>query len=212
MEELKIKPTGEFIQQFVDNYEDKDFFSKWNMAAAYALVDKIQENKTYEEVYTKMVFINGAFKTRIGDIDGVVKQFYKNEMLGNNIDVDKMLKSGDPELVDKIANCYKTKKEKARVNYSFATKFCHCHKRNLFPIFDSYVEASLVYFKEKYRFSKFSKKAIKKNYKEFIRVFQDFKKFANAESLDNQVVDRFLWVLGRDLVPPKTPKKKKKKQ
>jgi hypothetical protein len=105
--------------------------------------------------------------------------------------------TGDISLIDEIAYYKSQRKEKVRINYSFATKFCHCHHPNLFPINDKFVRNSLFEFNKYHQFSKFTKRSLS-DYQTFKNVLHDFKTFVKGDKLDYVTIDRFLWALGRD--------------
>ena len=68
-------------------------------------------------------------------------------------DIDAKLKEGDLSLVDEIARVKlgKEDKKKEKYLYSFATKFCSHHNESAYPIYDSYVDAMLRFFRNQKR-------------------------------------------------------------
>lgn len=81
--------------------------------------------------------------------------------------------------------------------YSFATKFCNRINPRRFPIYDSYVDALLWY----YRFSRaeknFKRKELK-DYREFIKVYNGYRTVWNLDAdLDYKQIDVFMWTYGK---------------
>lgn len=187
----KTRPTAEVIKGFVDSFNKDNFYDSENYLAAIKLTKAFPKNDDYKNVFIKVNFINGAFKTTIGDTFGVAKQVF--EKVKN---IDSRLKQGDTSLVDEIALYKVPKSKKVRHNFSFATKFCHCHKPDLFPINDKYVRNSLFEFNKHFKFSKFTKKSLL-DYDNFLVVLADFRKIVDDKKISFATIDRFLWALGR---------------
>ena len=72
-----------------------------------------------------------------------------------NLGIDNRLKSNDETLVNDIANLSINGKKKCF--YSFATKYCSHHNPINFPIYDSYVDKILNYYKRKDHFYDFKR-------------------------------------------------------
>jgi hypothetical protein len=198
----KTKPTSTVIKSFVDNFNEANFYDNENYLAAIKLTKAFSKNDNYQNVFIKVNFINGAFKTTIGDTLGVAIQIFEKVK-----DIDIRLKNGDSTLVNDIA-FYKSKSRIIRHNFSFATKFCHCHKPDLFPINDKYVRNSLFEFNKHFKFSKFTKKSLL-DYDNFLNVLTDFRKVIDDKKIDFAIIDRFLWALGRQTERQKQKTKKK---
>ncbi|MEQ1554733.1 MAG: hypothetical protein ABL929_11170 [Ferruginibacter sp.] len=188
----KTRPTAAVITNFVDSFNKDNFYDSENYLAAIKLTKAFPNNDDYKNIFIKVNFINGAFKTTIGDTFGVAKQVF--EKVKN---IDSRLKQGDTSLVNEIALYKVSKSKKVRNNFSFATKFCHCHKPNLFPINDKYVRNSLFDFNKNFKFSKFTKKSLL-DYNIFLIVLADFRKIVDDKKIDFATIDRFLWALGRE--------------
>lgn len=197
----KTRPTAAVIKNFVDSFNKDNFYDSENYLAAIKLTKAFHKNDDYKNVFIKVNFINGAFKTTIGDTFGVAKQVFENVK-----NIDSRLKKGDITLVDEIALYKASKSKKIRHNFSFATKFCHCHKPDLFPINDKYVRNSLFEFNKHFKFSKFTKKSLL-NYYNFLIVLADFRKIVDDKKISFATIDRFLWALGRQTERKKTKTK-----
>jgi hypothetical protein len=189
--DYKKKPTVEYVKKFVNEFAIKNYYDNENYLAAIDLTKAFFSCDNYRNIYIKVNFINGAFKTAIADTFGVSKLIY-----GRIKKMDQRLKAGDIKLIDEISFYKSEKGNVVRKNYSFATKFCHCHQPNLYPINDRYVRNSLYEFNKHHNFSNFKKKALL-DYEVFKNVIKDFKASFGLDSLDFTTIDRFLWALGR---------------
>ena len=69
-----------------------------------------------------------------------------------------------------------------------------------FPIFDSFVEKVLIYFRDMDRFSVFKNDELR-DYPTFKRVVLDFRKAYNLERFDLKQLDQYLWQFGKEYFP-----------
>ena len=188
-----VRPTETIIKKFVNDFNKNNLYDSENYLAAIRLTEAFFSNNDYKNIFIKVNFINGAFKTTIGDTFGVSKQIFENVK-----DIDNRLEGGDTSLVNEIARYKVSNSNKVRYNFSFATKFCHCHKPDKFPINDKFVRNSLFEFNKHFKFSKFTKKNLL-DYDNFLRVLKDFKKLLDHDEIGNAIIDRFLWALGKQV-------------
>jgi hypothetical protein len=196
----KIRPTTAIIKKRVDEFNRDNFYDCENYLAAIKLTNAFAKNDDYKNVFIKVNFINGAFKTAIDDTFGVAKQIF--ETVKN---IDSRLKQGDRTLVSDIALYRVPQSTKVRRNFSFATKFCHCHQPDLFPINDKYVRNSLFEFNRHFKFATFTKKSLL-DYDGFSIVLSEFIKFVGDKDINLAKIDRFLWLLGKQAEKQKTKK------
>ena len=145
-----------------------------------------------EPVLDNINIPNNVYSTNIFAIHYVAKH-----ILGIK-DLDKRLKSGDIELVRELGEVTIGGKEK--YFYSFTTKYCSHHNPIAFPIYDSYVEQDLPYFNKVDKFSAFKRKDLK-NYRKFKEVLIDFQRFYKLERFSLKELDRYLWLLGKEIFP-----------
>ena len=79
---------------------------------------------------------------------------------------------------------------------AFATKYCSHHFPLMYPIYDSYVEKVLMYFKNKYNFYEFKRKDLR-NYESFYNILINFQKYYEITEFDLKEIDKYLWSLGK---------------
>ena len=115
-----------------------------------------------------------------------------------SLKIDDRLRSGDASLVNDIARVKINGKEKNF--YSFATKYCSHHYPKIFPIYDSFVEKVLLYYRKQDNFMSFKKDDLK-NYEKFRDILLGFKKYYNIDEYNLKDVDRYLWQLGKEYFP-----------
>ncbi|MBK7234038.1 MAG: hypothetical protein IPH93_17670 [Saprospiraceae bacterium] len=194
MKYLKFISSAD-IKKYVQDYHKKNKFNHENYKASLNLIKYFPMNKKYGDIFIKVNFINGAFKTSIGDTDGVSRHIFEKVNKLNKLDI--RLRKGDISLVHEIAQYVTSKNKKHRNNYSFASKYCHCHNPEAFPINDKFVRNSLYEFNKYLKYSKF-KKVDLYDYNKFVNILSNFKLFLNDKSLDSATIDRFLWAVGKE--------------
>ncbi len=179
------KPTKKVIKEFVRNYNQENPYSRMTYDAALSLAKSFPSNKSFKDITIKVSFLNDAFKTRIGDTMQVAKSL--SQIKG----IDRRLKDNDISLVDEIG--LYSSKERNYHFYSFATKYCHIHNPDSFPIYDSFVKESLEYYRDNFEDYPHFYTSHLRNYSAFIRIINEFKLYSNAKDLGNSIIDRFLW-------------------
>lgn len=97
--------------------------------------------------------------------------------------------------------------EKIRNFYSFATKYCSRHNPTEYPIFDSYVEKLLKYFRDTDRFKSFNNDDLKK-YSEYKNILLTFRNYYGLEQFNLKQIDKYLCQLGKEKFPNNYGKKK----
>ena len=107
--------------------------------------------------------------------------------------------SGDTSIVNAIAR--NTSKGKNGLTekyfYSFATKYCSHHYPNKYPIYDSFVDKLLRYFRDADKFYDFKNTDLK-DYNKFKTIYIEFRKFYGLEKYSFKDIDRYLWQAGKD--------------
>lgn len=182
--------------------EVEKYLNKWDSLENYVLQENAL-NKLFMEVYPnntdindiliKCSSLNDFYSTNIFSIFHVAKHILE-------LNIDERVKNKDTSLVNDIAKLNINGKEK--YFYSFATKYCSHHFPNDFPIYDSFVEKCLIYFKKKDKFYKFTKEDLK-DYAKFKEILLHFKRYYNIDEFNLKDIDKYLWQLGKDYFPKK---------
>lgn len=170
----------------LENYVDQERSLKKLFTKTYP------KNKSMDEVLVKVCTLNDFYSTNIFSPFFVAKHIV-------SLDIDKALKAGDFDLVNKIARVT-VSGGKVKNFYSFASKYCSHHYPTKYPIYDSYVEKVLMHFQKNDKFSDF-KRADLKDYGTFLRVLRDFRCHYNLNEFNLKELDKYLWQLGKHFYP-----------
>jgi len=178
------------------------YLNEWKTLGNYILQEKslgllfnelCPDNTKIENVLLKVSALNDFYSTNIFDTFTVSKHIL-------NCKIDADLKNGEINLVNKIAPV--TISGKTRNFYSFASKYCSHHNPETYPIYDSYVEKMLMYFKKKDKFASFKKEDLK-NYERFLEVICEFMKYYKLSHFSLREIDIYLWLAGKQYFPNK---------
>lgn len=177
--------------------EVEKYLKKWDSLENYVLQEKSLDklflitypnNMDISDILIKASSLNDFYSTNIFSIVTMGKHIY-------NLNIDRRLKKSDETLVNDIANVII--KGKRKNFYSFATKYCSHHFPKDFPIYDSYVEKVLMYFKKSDNFFNFKREDLK-NYSKFKNILIQFKRFYNIDEYNFKDIDKYLWLLGKE--------------
>jgi len=183
--------------------EIEKYLNKWDSLENYTLQENALEklfNRTYpqnteiEDVLIKVSSLNDFYSTNIFSPFTVAKHIVE-------LNIDKRLEESDVTLVNDIA---KVKMDNGNVInfYSFATKYCSHHKPYDYPIYDSYVDKILRYFRDEDSFHKF-RTAELKEFPAFKDILITFRNFYGLDNYSLKDIDRYLWQLGKEKFPNK---------
>jgi hypothetical protein len=115
-----------------------------------------------------------------------------------SLNIDDRLRSGDGSLVDEIQHV--TINGRTLRLYSFATKYCSHHNPNAYPIYDSYVDKVLCYFRNVDCFIDFRSDDLR-NYQKFKSILMQFREFYGLENYGLKEIDKYLWQFGKEYFP-----------
>lgn len=191
-----IKPSQLEIKSYLDLWGSAEEYIVQESSLKRLFTITYPLNNDLEEVLIKVCALNQFYSTQIRRILDLAKH-----IVGLNIDED--LLSNNLGLVEKIARGHKIRKsQKAKESYlySFATKYCSHHKPNTYPIYDSYVEKMLLYFRDSDGFDNFKIEDLK-SYKRFNEVLLSFRRYYNLESFNLKQIDKYLWQAGKEYFP-----------
>lgn len=184
--------------------EEVDFYlKKWDELENYIMQENAlnklffstyPSNISIDEVLVKVSVLNDFYSTRIFKTYEVAKHIV-------DLDIDKKLHMGDVSLVDDIARV-DMGSGSIITFYSFASKYCSHHFPTEYPIYDSYVEKVLKYFRKADRFSDFNNNELKV-YSDFKRILKEFQVYYGLERYNLKDIDKYLWQLGKEKFPNK---------
>ncbi|WP_155591268.1 PD-(D/E)XK nuclease family protein [Lysinibacillus cavernae] len=157
------------------------------------------KNTDVTDILLKASVLNDFYSTNIFSIYPVAKHICV-------LDIDTRLKAGDITLVGDIQ--YVTIGETEKNFYSFASKYCSHHNPLDYPIYDSYVDEVLRYFRDRDSFSDFPDSDLK-DYVKFKGILIDFRAFYGLDKYNLKQIDQYVWLLGKNYFPKKYGKKER---
>ena len=176
------------------------YLQTWDQLENYHLqenaLDKLffslcPHNSDMSDILLKVATLNDFYSTNIFSVYPVAKHIL-------SLDIDPRLKAGDVKLVADI--------QKVEINgvvknfYSFATKYCSHHNPLDYPIYDSYVDKMLCFFRDRDRFAAFRTEDLK-DYVKFKSALTAFRNFYSLGEYNLKEIDKYIWLLGKKYFP-----------
>ena len=206
---LNVDDINENIKIFDENEKYKEFVLK-------ALFDKYKWNISYYEILIKVTTLNTLYSAGLNNSEGKktidVVTMARHILLEPNF--DSWLTSDDEKdnykAYDYIASGVSAIRD-GHYNKckAFASKYCHWHRPEVFPIMDSRAKSNLYNFIDINDISDAKvngwdkiKKDDFSDYNLFWEVFKEFKKYINEKLIGEEKysikdIDKLLWQYGR---------------
>lgn len=131
-------PCNAVISEYVKAFGDDERYYPADKAID-KLIASFPQNSKIEDVLLKVTVINRLYSTEVYDINKMARH-----ILSKNIDSE--LKLGNLSIVNLIASGHgiiSSKNKKEVRCYSFANKYCNWHRKDVYPIYDSFVDKIL---------------------------------------------------------------------
>ena len=196
---MKIeRPSKKEVQNYLKLWDSLENYVSQESSLRKLFTVTYPENNDLDDVLIKVCSLNDFYNTNIFSPFTVAKHII-------NLKIDKKLEESNLEIVNKIATGHniRTKKNNKEYNfYSFATKYCSHHKPTVYPIYDSYVEKMLMFFKRNDKFAKFIKNDLRE-YKRYKEILLNFRSFYDLKDFDLKQIDKYLWQAGKKYFPRK---------
>ena len=186
-------PCREQVLFYLSSWDEQENYVLQEHALDKLFFETYPCNTDINDILIKASSLNDFYSTNIFSIFTVAKHILA-------LNIDSRLQAGDASLVDDIADITIGGKQKRF--YSFASKYCSHHKPTVFPIYDSFVDKVLRYFKERDGFCDFADEDLK-NYPKFIYVLDAFQSYYGLNEFNRKDLDRYLWQLGKRYFPRK---------
>lgn len=186
-------PSVQEVLRYQASWEELDSYREQEHALDRLFFELAPENKDLADILLKVTTLNQLYSTNIFSIYPVAKHI-------KALDIDMRLKVGDESLVDDIRIIELNGKEKNL--YSFASKYYSHHNPNAYPIYDSYVDEVLRYFRDTDGFSRFRTEELK-NYRKFKEILMIFRTYYGLEQFSLKEIDKYLWQFGKEHFPKK---------
>ncbi len=182
------RPCKEEVDKYLKNWDENEEFVKQDFCLNALFKTQYPKNNNIYEILTKVTMLNVFYGTNIFKTYPVAKHILE-------MNIDKKLTSNDDSIIDDISKI-EINGKKVRL-YSFATKYCSFHNPEAYPIYDSFVEKVLNYFRCKDHFADFKIQDLK-NYSTFKEIVNKFVNFYNLEEYSVKDIDRYLWQVGKE--------------
>ena len=180
-------PSVEQVEHYLESWDLLEDYHLQEDALDKLFFELCPENKDISDVLLKVVALNDFYSTRIFKVFPMAKHIV-------DLDIDGRLKAGDLNLVGEI------QKVNGRNHYSFATKYCSHHQPLDYPIYDSYVDRVLRYYRRRDNFSIFDDSDLK-DYERFKEILMAFRSFYGLDSYSLKEIDKYIWQLGKEYFP-----------
>ena len=188
-------PTKKEVCSWIKKWENTYGYPEQESALDKLFIELCPENKNLDDILIKVCTLNDFYSTNIYKVFEIAKIIL-------DLDVDKRLNSDIPDakLVDEIVAL--TKEKTGRSIYSFASKYCSHHRPELYPIYDSYVDILLRYYRDHEKSMDFSfDDSELKKYSSFCDIERKFKTHFGLEDFNAKEIDKFLWQEGKKCFP-----------
>ncbi|MFH1444386.1 MAG: hypothetical protein ABIG34_03280 [Candidatus Peregrinibacteria bacterium] len=188
------KPSSQEVRRYLKRWDSLENYMLQESSLKKLFTKTYPSNSKMDDVLIKVCALNDFYSTNIFSPFTVAKHIV-------SLGIDKQLTKGDLSIVNKISRVVMP--GGSIINfYSFATKYCSHHYPKVYPIYDSYVDKILMYFRNKDHFHQFSREELK-TYSKFRNVLMQFRKHYGLQQFNLKQIDKYLWQLGKRNFPRK---------
>lgn len=180
-------PSPELISTYITKFEQDPATAASDQAVSKAF-HAFPHNDRIEEVLLKVAVLNSLYSTNIFALTKVATHIYQ-------LQIDNALAQHSLAIIEAIA-CIELNGKRRR-NYSFATKYCHWHRPDVYPIYDSYVERLLWAYQQQDGFASFRREELQE-YMHYKMIHDQFKQYYGLTAFTTKQVDQFLWGYGKE--------------
>lgn len=186
------RPSVEQVAKYLNLWDGLENYRLQEEALDKLFYRTYPKNNLIEDVLIKVSTLNDFYSTNIFAAYKVAKHIIE-------LQIDERLKNGDVSLVGDIA---KVCMDNGSIKnfYSFATKYCSHHRPLDFPIYDSYVDVLLRYFRDADGFFAFKNDDLKE-YSSFKNILIQFRTYYGLDEFNLKEIDKYLWQFGKEKFP-----------
>ena len=191
-------PSSDQVEHYLRAWDELENYHLQEDALDKLFFTLCPLNTDVSDILLKVAALNDFYSTNIFSAYPVAKHIL-------SLRIDDQLKTGDVTLVSDIRKV--TINGVERNFYSFATKYCSHHRPLDFPIYDSYVEKVLCYFRDRDKFASFKTTDLK-DYAKFKRTLIDVRSAYDLDQYNLKEIDKYMWQLGKEYFHKRYGKKK----
>lgn len=191
-------PSNDQVELYLKKWYGLENYRLQEDALNKLFFELCPKNQAITDILLKASTLNNFYSTNIFSIYPVAKHICA-------LDIDARLEAGDVTLVGDIQ--YVNIGETLKNFYSFATKYCSHHNPLDYPIYDSYVDEVLRYFRNRDSFSDFQDGDLK-DYTKFKSILMEFRVFYGLDKYNLKQIDQYIWQLGKEYFPKNYGKNK----
>jgi hypothetical protein len=149
-------------------------------------------NTSLDDVVPKVVLLKTLYRTEVLDWWRMAKHVRAQRL-------DALLKAGDLRAVARLRKGHGIgpRRGSERDFYSFATKYCHWHRADKFPMYDKWVALALGHINARFRFLEpWAKGELRRDYSHFVRIVDACRDGLGLKWPGYKRLDQALWVFG----------------
>jgi len=189
-----IRPSEDEIKKYLNLWDSLENYVLQESSLKKLFTETYPANNSMDDVLIKVCSLNDFYSTNIFSPFTVAKHIV-------SLSIDERLQNDDFHLVNDIASV-QMNGNRIILFYSFATKYCSHHRPTTYPIYDSFVEKLLMYFKKYDKFYEFKKEELK-NYVSYRNILLKFQNYYNLNYFNLKEIDKYLWQAGKYYFPKK---------
>lgn len=186
-----FKPSASEVEKYLKSWKNLKNYKLQEDALDKLFFELLPSNEEISDILLKVATLNDFYSTNIFSVYPVAEHIL-------SLKIDERLRQGDVTLVNEIQNV--TINGVTRKFYSFSSKYCSHHNLKEYPIYDSYIEKVLKYFRKTDKFSKFKNSDLK-DYQKFKNIIIAFREYYGLEEFNLKEIDQYL--LGKEYFPNK---------
>ena len=191
-------PCEKVVDEWLDKWDTQPGYKEQESALELLFQHLCPENKNLDHILIKACTLNDFYSTNIYKVFDVAK-------IIKDMDIDRAFSSNNRNagLVDELNKT--VKKETGREIYSFASKYFSHHRPDIYPIYDSYVDMLLKFYRDMKKEEtvvpfEFKDKDLTE-YQTFCMVIDKFKESFSLQKYNAKQIDKFLWQVGKFYFP-----------
>lgn len=186
-------PSVESVVRWINEWENTEAYTEQESALNKLFINLCPQNKELDDILIKVCALNDFYSTNIYSVIDVATAI-------KDLDIDERLHNpeGDFRIADDINE--NIKRITGRYAYSFATKYCSHHRPELYPIYDSYVDLLLRFYRDNIGGITFNNYDLL-SHEKLWKVEAEFKRSFGLTQFNAKEIDKFLWQEGKACFP-----------